>query len=439
MNLTEDRLRAALTQTAEQIPRGSIPPLRFPPDAKAPVGPDTPTAWIGAARRRIKIMAVPAAAAVAVVAVIASSLVLAGGPHRPRQLTAGSAGLLDRVPQYYMELRPTKPGSADDEAVIRDTRTGATVATVRPPSPFTTFSLLAGARDDRTFVLAARRAVGRFVLTPTRLYSARFNPAARSIGLTALPVPRFPANAPVNGLAISPSGTELAVALAAFSGHVLQVVRPQIRIYPLSFSQTAGSPAKVWRAPRGSGYIFWNTSNLPLLPADISWARTGALAFSWQSSTSAPTGIRLLDTSTSGGSLLGDSRQVVANPTNGNTWEDDILTTNGATIAAVFTGGGITAPLNASPPAYVAHKFEEFSAATGRLTRTMWPTSELQQYALEDSIFWSNSSGSVLVVLAPPTRGRQPGKPKPVLGVLRGNKFVPLPSAAVTTSSLLAF
>jgi len=101
-------------------------------------------------------------------------------------------------------------------AVIRDTVTGATVATFQPPPPFDTFEYVTGAADDRTFVLAARNLSNDLGLAPcglTRLFRARFNPAGRSVTLTSLPVPELPATSQVDGIALSPDGTRLAVAL----------------------------------------------------------------------------------------------------------------------------------------------------------------------------------------------------------------------------------
>jgi hypothetical protein len=73
------------------------------------------------------------------------------------------------------------------------------------------------------------------------------------------------------------------------------------------------------------------------------------------------------------------------------------------------------------PPGGVHAEFAEYSAASGKLIRYLWPTVHDTE-----SVLWSNFSGSVLVVVAPVHR-YSPGATR--LGVLSGGRFVPLPHA----------
>jgi len=91
------------------------------------------------------------------------------------------------------------------------------------------------------------------------------------------------------------------------------------------------------------------------------------------------------------------------------------------------------------PPTYgqgqVSTKLEEFSAATGRAIRVVYRSPSPTSIATFD-VFWSNASGSVLVLDAPTKPGfHSPG----VLGVLSGGKFTPIPTAPSPFTSLIAF
>lgn len=59
----------------------------------------------------------------------------------------------------------------------------------------------------------------------------------------------------------------------------------------------------------------------------------------------------------------------------------------------------------------------------------LWPEHGSQPLGLglNCSVIWTNSSGSVLVVAAPEARGKV--GLRSVYGVLRGNRFTPIPGA----------
>ena len=157
MTPLQDKLRAALRQTADEIP-AQAPPLRLSPQRRA--SRDGRNA-------RWRAWAVPLAAAPLVLAAVGTSLAVAGSlTHQPAatRQQAGPGG----VPAYYVALITTaKPQSditndlgssaeAYSAAELRSTRTGAVLARITPPRPYVSFTGVTGAADDRTFVLSRR-------------------------------------------------------------------------------------------------------------------------------------------------------------------------------------------------------------------------------------------------------------------------------------------
>ena len=145
MNTLEDRVRRALRETAEDISRTDVPPLRLPDGAgrgRLARGWRGWPSWL-----------TPLAAAAAVAAVLAATLALTGGPARPGHRTSSDA-LLARAPRYYVVLTDTGPNRGwPRQAEVRATRTGRIVATLAAPRP-----------DDAFIMAAAASGVGRYVL-----------------------------------------------------------------------------------------------------------------------------------------------------------------------------------------------------------------------------------------------------------------------------------
>jgi hypothetical protein len=171
MNVLEDKLRAALRETGEEIRPHSVPPLRLDQPGRRPGLPRTPgrSRWGG--------WLTPLAAAAAVAAVIIASVVI-GKAFAGRQSPATSAAP-GGLPQYYVALRfsghstccrANQPLLPRTHAVVVDTATGKVLATIAPPNPRDTFVGVTGAADDRTFVLGVQR---YGTLSPTRFYLLR--------------------------------------------------------------------------------------------------------------------------------------------------------------------------------------------------------------------------------------------------------------------------
>ena len=435
MNTVEDRLRAALRETAGEVTPRSVPPLHLdrPRGRRGLAGP--------AARRRWVAWLTPLAAAASVTAVVAASLAISTALHGGHQEASRPSGPFTDVPPYYLVLTGKKPNLSPSIAQrqfaqVRATATGAVLASVTPPKPYGTFSA-AAAGDGRTFVLAAnkwkvvRANGGTFTeATATKFFLLRLGAGGRPGQLTPLPVPAMPRGAEISGFALTPGGTKLAVALR---GGVNGGPGPEIQV----FSLPSGAE-RVWTWP-GGGPI---TNNAGWEGEVLSWTADGrTLAFQQWVGNSID--VRLLDATTSGGSLQADSRLAVQ-------WKDDaesfhfvhgkasniiegasaIITGDGTKIVAA-TASETKHPLNSELA------FTEFSAATGKVVTVLgrWPIPGLYPGQTQD-VLWTNSSGSTLIVLA-----HKPGVPTKdpqsinsagygiEFGVLNGNRFTPLPGA----------
>jgi hypothetical protein len=233
MTPLQDKLRAALRETADEIP-AQAPPLDLSPRPRA--GRDGQNA-------RWRAWAAPLAAAALVLAAVGASLAVAGDlTHQPA--AAGPQAGLTGVPAYYVALITAKPQSdvandlgssslAYSAAELRSTQTGAVLARITAPKPYVSFTGVTGAADDRTFVLSAQ---GRqpAVVPPfpaQRFLLLRTDPAARAgarMTLTALPARYVPAGNGIRSMALSPDGTRLAAQI----GDSLGLRRKARRVRP---------------------------------------------------------------------------------------------------------------------------------------------------------------------------------------------------------------
>ncbi len=393
MNLTEDRLRAVLRKAGDEIVPERVRPLDLRPQGALRLAARNPTErW----RRSRWLQALAAATAVAAVAIAATAIATAptrrGGA--PSSVAPATVARNRSVPPYYVAIMAPPKGAF--VTTIRDTTTGAVLTTVRPPRGESFFDAVPGADD--TFVLEANQRTDRL-----GLFLLRFNPADRGTTLTRLPIP---ATLSTGGLAMSPGGTELAVASEGFPGGP-----SNLQIYTLS-----GQLIRQWQGP---GLICQAGGTAVEDELDcVSWTTAGYLAFGWTSNGTnvAADGIRLIRPTVSSGSLLGASRLAV--PLKMADISSFVVSGDGTTIAADVllhprSGGFYSA-------------FEEFSAATGKMTRQYWPTR--RDVAGTGTVFWSNRTGSELVVDA--QFPRTSPHPRWSLGILASGKFTPLPTQA---------
>jgi hypothetical protein len=448
MNTIEDRLRAAAQAAAGTVPPHSAPPLRLPsrpaPRLRIPGQPGRPAVAPRPGRpglpgRRYRggwpRALAPLAAAAAVIAIVTISLAITSGPpgrslrgqgaasrataHHPRtpaQTARSAAALLASLPPYDVTVYPGEMASrASPQAVIRATATGKVLATVTVPSPYNTFGWVTAAGDDRTFVLTAQRlvqgtslAAGRLnASAPTKFFLLRFDPGTSAAHLSALPIPADPGRVWVDGIALSPDGTKLAVA-ADRQGTQGD---PKIQVFDLA----AGS-AKEWVWP-GNGWV----GNSKPAGQPLSWAADGRTLAFQLGPRQGTIAVRLLDTATPGGSLqssklavewtqggvTGPRGVVIAGandaPANSLAGYNTLITPDGTKIVCATTTPSVTGQIT------------EFSVRTGQIVRVMGAGLAPQE------VLWTNNSGSTLIVQAAAT------------GVLAGNQFTQIPGAPLNT------
>jgi hypothetical protein len=281
-------------------------------------------------------------------------------------------------------------------AVVKDTATGATLATVMPPKPFNTFFQVTGAADDLTFVLVAeaKRLPAGPRYPPATLFRARYDPGRRRITLTALPIPWITRDERLDGLALSPGGSRLAVSVTVFDRGRSE----KVSVY----SMTTGA-AKVWRQPS-------------VAPAyRLSWAADGMLAYNWDGSPRY--GVWVLNTAAVGGGLIADSRLAAAVPHGWFFIDGALPTPDGSTVVAAMTRAG-NLHLHRTND-----EFAEFSAATGKQTLVLLPSHDGTE-----QLVWTSPSGSVLIVQTLPTSGYQLA-----FGLLSGSRLTPIPIPSLTS------
>jgi hypothetical protein len=439
MNTLEDRIRAAVAQTAEEIAPGSIRPLSLH-GGQVPSGRRTRAgraARAGRGSARWPRGLIPVAAAASVIAVVAASLAIAGslsggrsaaaraqagqpgtGRSRPGKapqiVSAASRAALASVPGFYVALTPGYMG-VNNRAQVRATATGAVLATVAAPAPYNTFSWVSAADDDRTFVLAAQQwtpvppgsASGpiekRNDDTPTKFFVLHLSSGGRTAQLSALPIPVQPGSVWIDGIALSPDGSKLAVVVNATGAH--PDASPAIAVYTV-----ATGAAKEWRWP-GSAVI----GNQKPWGSPLSWTADGRTVAFQIVPANGTIEVRLLDTDAPGGlmasrlgvewtagGVTGANGTVIrgsrTSPANSLGGYNTLITPDGTKIVCVTTGttvSGVT----------------EFDAATARVASDTDPQAT--------GVLWTNASGSTLIVSNAST-----------VGVLTGGQFTPLPDAS---------
>ena len=212
---------SAATSTADVVPgRAAIPSPPGPGHAR-----QKPRASGSPWRRRLAPLAAAAAVTAAVVAVLLTLGFPKGGSGlTPRTSPTDKATRLvyalgGRVPPYYVWLGSQgNPSFTQSYALVRLTATGAVLGTVTASAPGGTVVAVIGAADDRTFVLdeqpfasVTSPGAGQY-FEPRTFYLLRLDADGRPAGVTRLAITE-PAGSGANGVALSPDGTKLAIAL----------------------------------------------------------------------------------------------------------------------------------------------------------------------------------------------------------------------------------
>jgi|HubBroStandDraft_3_1064219.scaffolds.fasta_scaffold49440_2 hypothetical protein len=431
MTMLEDRVRRALRETAEEISPLDVPPLRLGQTAGRGQGG---SGRLPRSRRTISWPGwlTPLAAAAAVAAVLAASLALTGTlpGHRPAH-RGQPARPLPGVPRYYVVLAPTPHGAWPQQAEVRATATSQTVATLAVPAPYNVFIMVAAAADVGRYVLAAQRTEvqqeGNVKIAepvgPVRFYQFWISSSGQVSSLRPLPVPEVPAGPSLAGLALTPDGRKLAVALETPKPGR----NPEIEVDTL-----ATGAQRVWTWP-GAQPI---EESLGGTGAAVSWAADDrTLAF--QRLIGSKIQVRLLDTAAPGSSLAA-SRVALSRFWDGSSHRFR----HGRSVNDIMTFGTLLTPdgskivcatdTETQQPPSAELAFTEFSAQTGKVVAVLgrwqitghWPTEE-------QDVLWTNADGSTLLVAAhqPGATASAQGNFRIQFGVQHGNHYTPLPGA----------
>jgi hypothetical protein len=400
----EDRLRTAARARADLV--SDIRPLELPARERV----RRPRA---AGTRRWVSWAAPVTAAVVVVALAVTVVSLRELRNEPSLSPAASGrpgtGLTSAAvpPKYYAALDDPSGTAFNDrkttrpvDVVVGDTSTGRRVATVAPPKG-QTFAGLTASAGDRAFVVAAESfpvPLGYYSTAPVAWYLLRIAPGStRTATLTKLSVPGQPAGTQVDGIALSPNGSELAVMYQrdVWSGKTGPLT---LSVYSVS----AGTTLRTWTQrtngfPAGYGWYWGRYSN-----SSITWLADGhTLAFA-DGNNSGLNGpplsgafsgvkIRTLDLTRPSGDLIADSRVAY---TVKNHWCMTVqLTADGKTVFCGVYGGNFAKKSSANDPEIL-----EYSVATGR-ARLVYRLKGVYNIDVAN-VLWLSPDGSSLVAAA---------------------------------------
>ena len=453
MITTEDRARAAMRAIGDIV--RDAPPLELALSA-----PDLPAAADevqfgghgarrvslrrpgGAARpgsrgrdRRWRSKLAPIAAAVAVAAVAIALVTIKDVPNgrvaspSPSTTSVGPEAKnvsIPGVPEYYVAwMQASTP-----YLVVGDTATGKQVGEVVEPHGVYLEEIYGAAANDRTFIAMGDRLGGADGGTAV-WYLLRIDPGARTparLAQVPIPVRQNPA-----GVAISPDGTELAVALAGSP--------PTVRIYSIA----TGKVLRTWSAtvPGSVAVESWTASggSSQFTAASVlRWSSDGRrLAFAWNS-----TAIRALDVSAPDGNLITSSSLLAAIGTTVN--EHSSVTCNASQGWELIAGGqGVicagSVHADGSPTSRGSAGACTYSGRTsiGFLEETKGgqgsvPTSLVDfepecsataEYPDDAYIGWASADGSVVI-------GSLVWDGHVQFGLFRDGRFTPLPALPVS-------
>jgi hypothetical protein len=434
----EDRLRATTEAVTE-----AMRPLR-PLDLTQGRAADSAPARSRRARppRHWPGWLIPLAAAAAVVAVAAVLVAVRNPPRVAPEASAAPAASRagapvpvapadpDALPGYFVALSgletdgPMPPAGqsapakdpSPDSVVVGETLTGKRLATIKPPAG-STFVGVTGAADDRTFVLDSVRLVpGILFATQQRTwYVLRLRPGA-PVALTRLTVP-LPDGADVNGIALSPDGTKLAV--------LYQVASESDKVFPYSgpftlgiYSVATGAALRAWTGTDpGHGSYGYGSNGLPDPNATLTWTSDGQrLAFAYRGS-SASLLLREVNVAAPGADLFADSAviaKIAVSTTTGKSkiWCDSLgITGDGRTAVCGAelpkdppVGAALDALTEPDPwtgcaaPTDVTYPgIAEISLAGDRLARVLYQVKPPCMGGGSAAVLWSSPSGDTVL------------------------------------------
>jgi len=424
MNVIEERIRAATQAAGATVSPDSVPLLELPAEHPRADG------W----RRRWLVPAVAAAAVVIVIAVTAVTVGPATRTRAPGIAPAATApGLMlpgpslasyvssGTIPPYFVAVAFTgKAAQSPAVAVVHDTASGQTLATIRPSTRGGTIVGVSAAGDDRTFVLDEQSWVKPKYPFPTAGYSGphsfyllRLSSAGRVGSLTRLRV-TVPATQVLAAFALSPDAQRLALVVQARKH---SQGRTDLEVVTLSTGST-----RVWAA---TGFFRSGAGD----SRGLSWTADGReLAFEWQPNNVGQwPGVeaRLLDLTSADGDLMAASRRIIATTRqftpSGSTFQvadaenEPVVTPDGSAIVTNTVYFQVKTK-ESGQATNGRYGFAEYSTRTGKLVRILgyWKIKPAGYFFTQ--ALWSSPSGRVLIGVIPDGR----------IGVINGNEFTPL-------------
>jgi hypothetical protein len=351
----EDLLRDELERVADTVQPGQLRPLQLPAPGRR---------W----HRRL----LPVAAAAAIIAVAVAAVLVAGPKPGPASAPGPAA-----IPRYYLTFTDVADqhvqGLSVTEAVIRDSATGRITGTVKIvtddfPAPVT----VAAAPDDRSFIIGTYEPNPKGTQATSyqeyRFFRLPISADGKPGHLTELPAYPVPMYAFVEGIALSPDGTLLAVSSMYSLGRQNGLPAAKVEVINL-----ATGKVRIWTAGVQRGHYY--------VPGPPSWADGDRMiAFTWQHSQSLTNdnmtmeGVRLLDTDAPGDNLA-NSRMVVSRKSVSGTIQSALITPDGrdvlmATFRNVPSGGnsGTVIAQIAEMPAAGSGPVRVLRAETARYT-----------------------------------------------------------------------
>lgn len=421
MNTTEDRARAAMRAIAATI--DDAPPLAAAPDA-----------WQEPARlrerraRRWRGWAVPLTAAVAMLAVAVTLVIVRNIPNG--RVAPATPAPSFAVPEYYVALSGTNAAGISSKVVVGETVSGKRLFTASG-----SFALVTAAADDRTFVVGAQ---GKNAFGPDIWYLIRVTAGpAPHVTMRRLPItiPRPSRGIAVIATALSPDGTKLATMNFGIG------IRLQV------YSLTTGELIRQWSTTRQES----NAAEFPY-SSGLWWTSDGQLAFPVEripGQTQNRVSIRMLSVTSPGHDLFAASRVAASmrvkssNPLEPTaispfrcTFPGEFVTPDGKNVLCPATGVFRLPALPGNDalcpaiPAWNDEGFIEYSTVTGRLVRTL----DIQKSSCFLSTFepvqvlWASSGGNTIIGAFTFSRDGYRGSSVTRFGVLSGGEFRPLPA-----------
>lgn len=320
-------------------------------------------------------------AAVALLAVLALTLVavLPGGGGGATASRAAATS--DTVPPYYAETTAIQPPAYDSplNMSIRPTTTGDESAALRALPPYQSIGFVVGTGKPNRWIVGAQRwnpVKYNNSAQPAKLYLATFEPTTidgetlNYPTLTPLPVAPMRASQLIDGTADGSSVRQLAAATLSPDGRRLALVITQGDTYQVGVYPVTGDAAtRIWSGRVNPKFEpFERSFSLTWLSDDKTLAIGVATADAMVDSTAA---VRYLNTASPGSSLAKASRTVTLSfpakkaktGTPDGCYGAPIATSDGQ---RVLCSGAATYPVNAGGATEVG--LWVFSARTGMLT-----------------------------------------------------------------------